>query len=165
MNCTLNDGFRSAMRRFTATVSIISAAHDGTRHGMTATAVTSVSMNPPSLLVCVNRAGRLHEMMTACQRFCVNVLHAEQCGVSRIFAQAEASERFAHGDWLENSQGVPYLRGAQVSVFCRKNAVVPYGSHGVFFGDVEQVEVRDDIAPLLYQNGDYGTYGPLQAVS
>jgi flavin reductase (DIM6/NTAB) family NADH-FMN oxidoreductase RutF len=165
MDHALNESFWSAMRRFTATVTIISAAHQGERHGMTATAVTSVSINPPSLLVCVNRAGRLHDMMSACRRFCVNVLHAEQCGVSRVFAQADSTERFAHGDWHENAQGVPYLQGAQVSIFCSRTAVVPYGSHGVFFGDVEQVELRDDISPLLYQNGDYGTYGPLRAAS
>jgi flavin reductase (DIM6/NTAB) family NADH-FMN oxidoreductase RutF len=162
MESALSDDFRSAMRRFASTVTIVSSAHDGVRHGMTATAVTSVSMDPPSVLVCVNRSGRLHELMGSCRRFCINVLHADQSGVSRIFAQAPSGERFSHGDWLENEHGVPYLSGAQVTVFCRRSLVVPYGSHTVFFGDVEQVDVREDISPLIYQNGDYGTYGPLR---
>ena len=153
--------FRSAMRRLTATVSVISVARAGERHGMTATAVTSVSAEPPSLLVCINRRGRLYPMLDGCGRFCVNVLHAQQSEVSRIFAEAHSTERFARGDWGADDYGTPYLRDAQVAIFCRKSTVVPYGSHAVFFGDVEEVRTRADIAPLLYQNGDYGTCAPL----
>lgn len=162
MTLTLNENFRLAMRRFTSTVTIVSTSVNGERHGMTATAVTSVCMDPPALLVCVNRSGRLHEMLASCQDFCINVLHADQSDVSKIFAQAHSLERFAHGDWLENASGVPVLRDAQVTIFCKKALAVSYGSHAVFFGDVQQVNVREDISPLLYQNGDYGIYGPLQ---
>ena len=163
MTATLREDFRLAMRRFPATVTIISAAHDGARHGMTATAVAAVSMEPPSLLVCINRLGRLYDMMAACPAYCINVLHTEHSGVSRVFAHAHNQERFAHGDWLENDQGIPYLRDAQVSIFCRKSLVVPYGTHAVCIGDVEDVKVRADISPLLYQNGDYGLCEPLDS--
>lgn len=160
----INEAFRSAMRRFTATVTIISASHAGDRHGMTATAVTSVSMDPPSLLVCVNRHGRLYDMMAACDRYCVNVLHTAQSEVSRVFAQANSQERFAHGDWSDHDS-VPFLADAQVAIFCRKTLVVPYGSHAVFLGDVTDVKMREEISPLLYQNGNYGVCGPLQNAS
>jgi len=157
------EGFRAAMRRFTSTVSVISTAQEGQRHGMTATAVTSVSLDPPSLLVCVNRGGRLSEMMQNCQHFCVNVLHADHSAVSRVFAQPYHIERFAHGDWKDNELGIPYLRNAQVTIFCTKSLAVPYGSHIVFFGNVEEVRMREDISPLLYQNRGYGICGPLAA--
>ena len=71
MSADLGEQFRAAMRRFPSTVSVISTAKDGQRHGMTATAVTSVSLDPPSLLVCVNRSGRLFDLMESCRRFCV----------------------------------------------------------------------------------------------
>jgi flavin reductase (DIM6/NTAB) family NADH-FMN oxidoreductase RutF len=130
---------------------------------MTATAVTSVSVDPPSLLVCVNRTGRLHEMLSATERFCVNVLHAEHAEVSRIFAQPHSDQRFACGDWEDDAgSNLPYLRGAQAVLFCRKAMTVPYASHSIIIGEVEDVRIRDDIAPLIYQDGLYGIHGPLQ---
>jgi len=152
----LGDRFRLAMRRFTSTVTVISTAHEGRRHGMTATAVSSVSLDPPSLLVCVNHRGRLFEIIESCERFCVNVLHSEQASVSRAFADPHNRDRFAHGDWAADARGTPYLRMAQATIFCCKSLTVPYGSHTVFFGNVEDIGIRDDIAPLLYQDGSYG---------
>jgi len=156
MATDLGDRFRAAMRRFTSTVTVITTGQAGQRHGMTATAVSSVSMDPPSLLVCVNRGGRLFELLESCERFCVNVLHAEHVAVSRIFAEPHSEDRFNHGKWLNSGHGVPYLGDAQVAIFCAKSLIVPYGSHSVFFGNLEDIRLRDDIAPLLYQNGAYG---------
>jgi flavin reductase (DIM6/NTAB) family NADH-FMN oxidoreductase RutF len=156
MDPDLGDRFRAAMRRFTSTVTVISTSYLGQRHGMTATAVTSVSMDPPSLLVCVNRRGRLFELMENCERFCVNVLHAEHVAISRVFAEPNSAERFSRGEWQANERGIPYLRDAQVAIFCAKSLAVPYGSHTVFFGNVEKIQIREEIAPLLYQNGGYG---------
>ena len=152
----LGDRFRAAMRRFTSTVTVITTGQNGQRHGMTATAVSSVSMEPPSLLVCVNRGGRLFELLESCERFCVNVLHSEHVSVSRTFAEPHSADRFAHGNWQASERGIPYLGDAQVAIFCAKSLMVPYGSHIVIFGNVEDIRLRDDIAPLLYQNGAYG---------
>jgi flavin reductase (DIM6/NTAB) family NADH-FMN oxidoreductase RutF len=163
MTSDLRNNFRAAMRRFTSTVTVISSCLDGQRHGMTATAVTSVSLEPPSLLVCVNRSGRLFEMLERSPRFCVNVLHAGQSAVSRTFAQPHSAERFAEGQWDDDDFGIPYLSDAQVAIFCAKALAVPHGSHSVFFGNVERVRLREDIAPLLYQDGTYGVCEPLTA--
>jgi flavin reductase (DIM6/NTAB) family NADH-FMN oxidoreductase RutF len=125
MATDLGEQFRAAMRRFPSTVSVISTAKDGRRHGMTATAVTSVSLNPPSLLVCVNRSGRLFGIMESCHRFCVNVLHAEHVAVSRNFAEPNCPDRFAYGEWHDNEHGIPYLLDAQVAMSCVKSLSVP----------------------------------------
>lgn len=156
MNATLGERYREAMRRFTSTVTVISTGQNGERHGMTATAVSSVSLDPPSLLVCVNRRGRLHTMMEGCERFCVNVLHSQQVAVARAFAEPDHAERFASGDWQVNGDGIPYLKDAQAVIACTKSLAVPHGSHTIFIGNVEDIMVRDDISPLLYQNGAYG---------
>ena len=161
METDLGEQFRAAMRRFPSTVSVISTAKDGRRHGMTATAVTSVSLNPPSLLVCVNRSGRLFGIMESCHRFCVNVLHAEHVAVSRNFAEPNCPDRFAYGEWHDNEHGIPYLLDAQVAMSCVKSLSVPHGSHTVFFGNVEEIKIREDISTLLYQNGGYGVFQPL----
>src|SRR5258707_10202220 len=83
----LRASFRLAMRRFPAAVTVITSADQTRRHGMTATAVTSLSMDPPSLVVCVNQSSLLHDIMLLARRFCVNLLRRGQgafsAGVSR----------------------------------------------------------------------------------
>lgn len=147
--------FRNAMRRFASTVSIISVQSGSERHGTTATAVTSVSLDPPSLLVCINQDSRLHEFLRKEERFCVNVLQVGNLPVSRAFSSAISSvERFAHGDW-QADHGIPYLADAQANLFCVREVEVPYGSHTIFIGRVFDARVRNDIRPLLYRNGGY----------
>ena len=80
----LGNDFRKAMRRLTSAVSVISTAHDGIRHGITVTSVTSVSMTPPSILFCVNRASRLHNPLVCAGHFCVNILHAHQIEIATV---------------------------------------------------------------------------------
>jgi flavin reductase len=148
--------FRDAMRRFASTVTIISVQSGAERHGTTATAVTSVSLDPPSLLVCINRDSRLHAFLQKESRFCVNFLHTGNLDISRAFSSAMGSaERFAHGDWHTDHHAVPYLTDAQANLFCQKEVEVPYGSHTVFIGRVFDARVRNEICPLLYGNGAY----------
>ena len=130
MPANLGEQFRAAMRRFPSTVSVNLNREGGQRHGMTATAVTSVSLDPPSLLVCVNRCGGMTiDMMESCHRFCVNVLHAEHRAVSRNFADPNCRERFAYGGVARQCAWYPYLLDAQVAISCVKSLSVPYGSH------------------------------------
>lgn len=154
--------FRDAMRRLAATVTIVSARAGSCRHGITATAVTSLSMNPASLLVCINRSSSLYPILQEAERFCVNLLTSEQAIVSDSFAGKLASEeRFRHGDWQENERRVPYLSSGQANVFCIKKDAIDYGSHVILIGEVEDVRITDKICPLIYSNGAYGRYTPL----
>jgi flavin reductase (DIM6/NTAB) family NADH-FMN oxidoreductase RutF len=158
--------FRAAMRRFAATVTIITAADHERHHGMTATAVTSVSMDPPSLIICLNQRTLLHDIMFRARRFCVNVLHRDQVELSAAFSGGvPAEKRFEHGCWVRSEDGLPYLADAQANLFCRKAAALPYGTHTVFVGEVEDVGVRDVIAPLVYQDAGYCVTAPATALS
>ncbi|MBR0756763.1 flavin reductase family protein [Bradyrhizobium jicamae] len=148
--------FKLAMRRFPAAVSVITSADQSRRHGMTATAVTSLSLDPPSLIVCINRATLLHDIMSVGRHFCVNVLRSDQVELSSAFSGAVAPElRFDHGRWLTSEDGVSYLDDAQINIFCRKVAAVPYGTHTIFIGEAAAVKLRDPIAPLIYQDATY----------
>ena len=148
--------FRNAMRRFASTVTVVAAQSGNERHGATATAVTSVSLDPPSLLVCINRDSRLHRFLRSEARFCVNFLHVGNLDISRAFSSAMSSaERFTHGDWHTDHRGAPYLADAQANLFCLKDLEVPYGSHTIFIGRVFDAQVRDEVSPLLYGNGCY----------
>jgi len=153
--------FRAAMRRFAATVTIITACDHERHHGMTATAVTSVSMDPPSLMMCLNQKTLLHDIMFRARRFCVNVLHRDQVELSAAFSGAvPPGQRFARGRWLRCDDGLPYLADAQANLFCRKAAALPYATHTIFVGRVEEVELRDVIAPLVYQDAAYCVAAP-----
>ena len=152
----LDQGFKDAMRRLAGTVTIVTVSSNGERHGTTATAVTSLSMAPPSLLVCFNRDSRLHGRLSAAETFCVNVLHTDNVEVSQLFASPVSSaERFAGGPWRAEGDAAPYLESAQASIQCAKDQQIDYGTHTIFIGRVLSVRNREDIAPLIYCNGGY----------
>jgi flavin reductase (DIM6/NTAB) family NADH-FMN oxidoreductase RutF len=153
--------FRLAMRRVASTVAIVSAQRGTERHGTTATSVTSISMDPPSVLVCFNQASRLHEFLTNQDLFCINLLHTENIDIAKRFSSnTTAAERFASGDWRADTAGTPYLANAQANLFCRKEKEINYGSHTIFIGRVMQALTREDISPLLYRDGRYGAVAP-----
>jgi len=159
----LKASFKLAMRRFPAAVTVITSADQGRRHGMTATAVTSLSLDPPSLIACINRTTLLHDIMLHGRHFCVNVLRRDQAALSSAFSGAVAPEaRFAQGKWLISADGVTYLADAQINVFCRKVAAVPYGTHTIFIGEAQAVNVQDPIEPLIYQDATYCFAGAAQ---
>ncbi len=152
----LRSSFKLAMRRFPAAVTVITSADQTRRHGMTATAVTSLSVDPPSLVVCVNQASLLHDIMLLARRFCVNLLRRDQVALSAAFSGALSPEtRFGLGEWAVSPEGISYLETAQINIFCRKAAAVPYGTHTIFIGEAELVNVRDPIDPLIYQDATY----------
>ena len=152
----LATSYRDAMRRVASTVTIITATDLERHHGMTATAVTSVSMDPPSLLICVNTSTRLHDILVQGQRFCVNILNADQADLSRAFSGALTSdERFAKGLWRKTQDGLGYLADAQANIFCEKAAAISHGTHTIFIGNVAEVRLAEAIDPLIYLNAGY----------
>jgi flavin reductase (DIM6/NTAB) family NADH-FMN oxidoreductase RutF len=153
--------FRDAMRRMASTVTIITATDRERHHGMTVTAVTSVSMEPPSLLVCLNSRTRLHDILVQARGFCVNVLHHEQAELSIAFSGAlPAEERFDKGVWRKTGDGLGYLIDAQACLFCRKVAAMPFGTHTIFIGEVTEVRLGEVVEPLIYQNASYRVSSP-----
>jgi flavin reductase len=146
------------MRRVAATVNIVTTSLNGRAYGMTATAVTSVSADPPTMLVCVNQSAGLHPLLLDGDSFCVNVLRACQVAEATAFSGGlPGGSRFAVGDWLLDAGGVPYLADAQASIFCRKVAALPHATHTLFIGEVHDVRVEERVEPLLYADGAYAT--------
>jgi len=144
--------FRDAMRHVAATVYAVTTGHGGERFGILATAVSSLSFDPPSLLVCINRAASLHEPMASADRFCVNVLGLANRDVADCFARG--GDRFAVGDWGEE-EGVPVLASAQSSFVCRIAHRHAYGTHTIFIGELLTARHRENARPLTYYDGRY----------
>jgi flavin reductase (DIM6/NTAB) family NADH-FMN oxidoreductase RutF len=160
----LSDSFKQAMRRLAATVTVISTGDGSNRVGMTATAVTSVSSDPATLLVCVNQSAAMHAHLGVGGKMCVNLLRHVHADVSRAFAgQRDAIERFSVGDWASDADGIPYLKDAQANLFCEVKLAVPYATHTIFIGEIIHIQLHDMVKPLIYQDGDYVAAMPLVA--
>ncbi|QZH74766.1 MAG: flavin reductase family protein [Erythrobacter sp.] len=149
----LGEAFRSAMRHVAATVYAVTTAHEGERFGILATAVSSLSFSPPSLLACINREASLHEPLAQAERFCVNVLGLANRDVAEHF-MLPTPDRFAVGDWIDQ-QGVPVLASAQSSLICTVADRHVFGTHTIFIGALIEANHREDATPLTYFDRHY----------
>ncbi|HZN85597.1 MAG TPA: flavin reductase family protein [Burkholderiales bacterium] len=154
--------FKLGMRSLAHAVNIVTAAHGGHRCGMTATAVCSATAEPPTVLVCLNRASATYAGVTKSKSFCVNVLRAEDSDLSNLFSGAQSGEgRFKSREWTRLATGSPVLLDALVSFDCRVIKKLAHGSHTVFLGQVEQVLFGKKGRPLLYAEGQYSKLASL----
>jgi flavin reductase (DIM6/NTAB) family NADH-FMN oxidoreductase RutF len=149
----LGAAFRSAMRHVAATVYAVTTAHEGARFGILATAVSSLSFSPPSLLACINREASLHAPLAKAERFCVNVLGLANRDVAEHF-MLPAPDRFAVGEWIEH-HGVPVLANAQSSLICTVADRHVFGTHTIFIGALIEANHRKDATPLTYFDRHY----------
>ena len=151
------DIFRNAMRRMAASVSIVTAKFEGQKAGATVSSVTSVSFDPMSLLVCIHGQSRFHDIISKADRFCINLLKADQAELSNSFSRpASEQDLFSQGNWQEKN-GHPFLMDAQANFFLVKKEAFVFGSHTIFIGEVSDVICADEVAPLVYMDGGYVT--------
>jgi flavin reductase (DIM6/NTAB) family NADH-FMN oxidoreductase RutF len=153
-------GLKKAMRRMAASVVVVSSRQNDTRFAMSASAVTSLSVDPPSLLVCVNQSASVFPVLLARHDFAVNVLSVIHQPLSVACSGTQTGESgFAIGNWVDDPEtNVPYLQDAQASLICAVDLVQRYGTHGIFVGRVKRVTVHGDIQPLIYVDGRYGAF-------
>lgn len=150
--------FRGAMRHLTGGVSIITAGRGRDITGMTVTSVTSLSIEPPTLLVSINRDASSFPLIKRHGAFGVNILNADQLEIAERFAGKgglKGADRFAGGQWVTAVSGVPLLVGA-LSVFdCEVEEVLERHSHGIVIGRVRDVRNSTRNAALAYWHGQY----------
>ncbi|HEY0106193.1 MAG TPA: flavin reductase family protein [Rhizomicrobium sp.] len=156
MDEPLEDRLKLAMRGLATSVAVITTALGRERHAMAATAVTPLSMEPPSMLFCINRTATAYSILRQGADFCVNLLGQHHEHVARLCSGPVKGEaRFESGIFDMDADGVPYLPDAQASVTCMQDGRMAYGSHDVFFGKVKTVRIAGRIAPLVYVDGAY----------
>ncbi|KAH6999307.1 hypothetical protein EDB80DRAFT_883665 [Ilyonectria destructans] len=149
---------RAALRRHAKAVVVITCRHDGFRYAMAATAVSELSLEPPSLLVCVNKAASIHSPLTNGAQFCINILHSSHETIAGLCSgKVKGEARFEEGNWVEDDSGTPYLRDAQASFFCALDGRLSYGTHDIFIGRIGGVTTSGPVDPLVYVNGGYVT--------
>jgi flavin reductase (DIM6/NTAB) family NADH-FMN oxidoreductase RutF len=144
-----------ALRRLASSVAVVTCRDGETRHAMTATAVNAMSMQPPSMIVCVNRASAFHAAISRAGSFAINVLHRGQEQISKgCGGTVRGEDRFGLGGWSEDN-GVPVLPDAQARIVCAKEDRFDYGSHTIFLGRVTSVAIHGAVDPLIYVDGHY----------
>ncbi|NGM21621.1 FMN reductase [Roseomonas stagni] len=151
--------FRGGMALLAAAVNLVTTDGPAGQGGFTASAVTSVTDDPATLLVCVRRNGSATPVVRANGVVCVNTLAAGQQALSTAFGSSSGTlaDRFALGEWARLVTGAPVLRGAVVNFDCRIAQVTEVGTHSVLFCQVLAVETLPEAAPLLYFNRAYRT--------
>lgn len=155
------DNYREGMARLAAAVNAITTDGPAGPGGFTASAVCSVTDDPPTLIVCVNLASRQNEIIRANRVLCVNTLAVDQSDIAALFSTKELpiAERFETGRWTTLVTGSPVLEGAIASFDCRVVERLERGTHSVIFCEVHGVRVRTDEEPLLYLDRQYRRIG------
>ena len=150
--------FRGAMRRLASGVALVTTADpDGTRYGIAMTALMSLSMEPPSLLLAINRNASLCQPLLDRSLFGVSILAREHEQSCHSFVTAPAAERFGHGDWIAHEEsGIPLLGSALAGLVCRLDKAEPFGTHVVIRGLVDYVRLDPSSDALVYLDGRYG---------
>lgn len=138
------DDFKNGMRNLAGAVNVITVRMGDEVAGLTATAVMSVTAEPPRIMVCINKDVYAHSLIKEGSSLCVNVLAAEQIEVAKVFAgmnkDIAGAERFQVGDWQFSNARAPQLKGALLNLQCQVAEVTPASSHSVILCEVEAVD-------------------------
>ena len=150
--------FRQALGHFAAGVTVVtSKLDDGEMAGITVTAFSSLSLEPPLVLVCIDKRARIHDRLKVGGNYAVNMLAEDQEVVSRRFASREPNA-FSETGHTEGVTGAPIFHDALAVLECRIVDLLPGGDHTIVVGQVEATRVREG-KPLLYFRGGYGQIG------
>lgn len=148
------EAFKAALARFASGITVVTVETDGLKHGMTASSFASVSLDPPRVLVCLDKSSRTRSLLA--DTFAINVLSSEQESVSRSFAHA-GDKPFSD---LEHepgpTSGAPLLGGALAWIECATSSIVDGGDHDIVIGDVTGCMSADG-QPLIYFLRSYRT--------
>ena len=149
------DEFRSVLGRFATGVTVVTVADkQGRDYGMTVTAFSSLSLEPPLVLVCIDHDASILPALTSASHFVVNVLAAHQEAIARRFSVPDAEQRFEGLGFTRGQTGPAVLEDVLASIECRVVQSVVSGDHTIFMGEAEAANVRQD-TPLLYYRGGY----------
>jgi flavin reductase (DIM6/NTAB) family NADH-FMN oxidoreductase RutF len=148
------DEFRDVMGHFASGVTVITVAGEGRAYGTTASAVTSLSLDPPMLLICMNKQSETGRAVAASRRFAVNILGANQADLAQRFAQ-KGGDKFAGVPVSDGSWGEPLFDEALATLECVVTEETSGGTHYVFLAEVVSGSARGG-APLAYFRGEFG---------
>jgi flavin reductase (DIM6/NTAB) family NADH-FMN oxidoreductase RutF len=145
--------FRQAMGYFASGVTVVTTAVAGELYGMTVSSFSSLSLNPPLVLICIDKNVPSHDMIRDAGCFVVNILEKRQEHLSRRFATT-ANDKFKGVAWHSGQLGLPVLDNTLAAIECRLRNALDGGDHTIFIGEVVDSEIHEG-APLLYYRRGY----------
>ena len=146
--------FRAALGHFASSVNVVTArTADGQLAGITVTAFCSLSLEPPLVLICIDKRARLHEVLAGGQPFAVNMLSQDQEVLSRRFA-TRGPDQFVGVGYTTSSAGTAWFDDALAVIECRFVEAYAGGDHTIIVGEVEETRIREG-KPLVYFRGGY----------
>ncbi len=148
------EDFRATLRRFPTGITVVTTLLEGRRKGFTANAFSSVSVDPPVVLICVNRQSRTHPLIAEAGSFCINILRLEQREVAVAFASRRTTDPFAGLACRSAPTGSPIIENTLAYLDCTLAEEHTAGTHTIFLGSVVACGFSDG-APLGYFNADY----------
>jgi len=157
-----SDMFKQSMRLLAGGVCILATNSEGDWCGLTMTAVCSLTLDPPSLVACVNQSTGTHRMMTRTKRVSINVLSNDQTDMAELFSSnaVRGQERFEKGKWIEMASGVPALVDALAVLDCEVLQQTSVGEHSVFFCGVKSAMLQPDRGALVHFNRKFFSVHP-----
>jgi len=153
--------FRSVMGHFASGVTIITTRHKGIDYGLTASAVSSLSLDPPMLLICLNKASNTQKAIAQSQVFAVNILREDQSAMAQQFARSHP-DKFGEVGVSYGDLGAPLLGGTLATIECRVTEEVTGGTHSVFLAEVHCAQAAEGM-PLTYFRGRMGRFAYMNA--
>ena len=151
----VNKEFLRAMRGITSTVTVLSARDGESKEAMTATSVASLSLDPPTMLVCINHEALIHDVMKEEVGFCINILSVGQESLADICSiKGKERQRFLEGNWSELDD-IPYNKDSQSNMFCKCIKTIEHTTHTIYLGEITKVLNQNNFNPLLYKDGNY----------
>jgi flavin reductase (DIM6/NTAB) family NADH-FMN oxidoreductase RutF/DNA-binding FadR family transcriptional regulator len=150
------DLYRDVIGHFASGVTVITARHDETNFGITASAVASLSLDPPMLLVCINKQTGTRHAIAQCRAFAVNILHEDQGELAARFARPD-TDKYRGVEISYGELGEPLLRDVLAHLECRVAEEVTAGTHSVFLAEVQNAQAEEG-TPLTYFRGQFGRF-------
>ena len=147
--------FRAALSRFATGVTIAAVVdREGTPHGITVSSFTSVSLEPPLILIAIGHVAGVYNHFRAVKRFGINVLREEQRHIAEHFAR-KGQDRFDGVEWVAGETGVPLIPDVLAAIECERVKTVTAGDHDVIIAETTHARVTEG-RPLIYFAGAYG---------
>ena len=151
------DKFIKALRNLAYPVCIISNTENGHKNAITVSSMTSLSIDPASLLACINKSASIHKTLKVGNLVNVNLLSSSQQEISTICSSSDLDvSRFDNDFWSYDDNQMPFLEGSQAIIGCKIEEIVDYATHSILILSIEDVILNNEQPdPLLYCNGDY----------
>lgn len=151
----IQNEFKIGMRKYIYSVSVISNMQsNGRKNAITVSSVTSISINPPSIIVCINKKSSIHESLILDSKFCINLVNEQQRDIAEICSDPNRiNERFKDIEWIGDKP--PIMMNALVNIICKVDKIVEYKTHAIVIGLVQKIKNSEHKNPLMYQEGMY----------